>query len=135
MLKQKQWDNLKNKLAAKRAGKKERVDEEEYLTVQQQSAPVEGKLTMVPFKNKEKTMQNVTQACEDHFGFGDEYQCDMLAGERGPTYMSISQIKNWKLLHVSFIESDGHEITANQAQQNDQGGKSGLYKEGSSSPR
>ena len=142
MSKQKQWDNLKNKLAAKRAGKKERVDEEEYLTVQQLSATVEGKaqkytrigpLTMVPFKNKEKTMQNVTQACKDNFGFGDEYQCDMLAGERGPSYTSISQIKNWKLLHVRFIESDGHEITADQAQQNDQGGKCGLYKEGSSS--
>ena len=117
------------------------MDEEEYLTVQQLSASVEGKaqkytcigpLTMVPFKNKEKTMQNVTQACKDHFGLGDEYQCDMLAGERGPSYKSISQIKNWKLLHVRFIESDGHEMTADQTQQNNQGGKSGLYKEGKS---
>jgi hypothetical protein len=97
-------------------GKKERVEEGEYLTVQQLSASVEGKaqkythigpLTMVPFKHEEKTMQNVRQACKHHFSFGDEYHCDILAGERGPLYTNIGQIKNWKLLHVRFIESDG----------------------------
>jgi hypothetical protein len=38
---------------------------------------------MVPFTHEEKTMQNVGKACEEHFGYGDEYQCDILAGERG----------------------------------------------------
>ena len=124
-------------MAAKRTGKKERVDEEEYLTVQQLSASVEGKaqkytrigpLTMVPLKNEEKTMQNVRQACKDHFGFGDEYNCDILAGERGPSYTSISQIKNWKLLHVRFIESDGRVETP----KNNHVEKGGMCEEGSS---
>ncbi len=145
MSKRKQWDNFKNKLAAKRMGKKERVDEEEYLTVQQLSASVEGKaqkytrigpLTMVPFTHEEKTMENVRKACKDQFGYGDEYQCDILAGERGPSYTNIGQIKNWKLLHVRFIESDGcpdDSATGNQAQQKNPAGKSGSYKQGSTS--
>ena len=28
----------------------------------------------------------------------------MLAGDRGPSYTDTSQIKNWKLLHIRFIE-------------------------------
>ncbi|CAB4033641.1 Transient receptor potential cation channel subfamily M member 6 [Paramuricea clavata] len=147
MSKRKQWDNFKNKLAAKRMGKKERVEEGEYLTVQQLSASVEGKaqkytrigpLTMVPFKHEEKTMQNVRQACKDHFSFGDEYHCDILAGERGPSYTNIGQIKNWKLLHVRFIESDGQlflkdSSCASSAQQINTRGRSGSHKEGSTS--
>ena len=138
MSKRKQWDNFKKKISGKRTGKKERVDEEEHLTVQQLSASVEGKaqkyarigpLTMVPFKHEEKMMQNVRQACKDHFGFGDEYNCDILAGERGPSYTSTSQIKNWKLLHVRFVESDGRV----EPPKNNHVGKGGSCKEGSTS--
>jgi hypothetical protein len=81
---------------------------------------------MVPFTHEEKTMENVRKACKDQFGYGDEYQCDILAGERGPSYTNIGQIKNWKLLHVRFIESDGRpddSATGNQAQQKTQWGK------------
>ncbi len=31
-------------------------------------------------------------------------ECDLLAGERGPSYTETSQIKNWKILHKRFIE-------------------------------
>lgn len=31
--------------------------------------------------------------------------CDVLAGERGPSYTDVSQIKNWKMIHVRFIEN------------------------------
>ena len=87
----------------------------EYLTVQRLSATVEGKaqkytrigpLTMVPYAHKDKTMGNIKQACNDHFAVDDTYQCDILAGERGPSYTSVSQIKNWKLIHIRFIESE-----------------------------
>ena len=74
-------------------------------------------------------MQNVRQACKDHFGFGDEYNCDILAGERGPSYTSTSQIKNWKLLHVRFVESDGRV----KPPKNNHVGKDGSCEEGSTS--
>ena len=34
------------------------------------------------------------------------YQSDIPAGEQGPLFSSIGQIKNCKLLHISFIERD-----------------------------
>ena len=36
--------------------------------------------------------------------------CDILAGERGPSYSDVSQIKDWKVLHVRFIERHSEEI-------------------------
>jgi hypothetical protein len=37
-------------------------------------------------------------------------ECDILAGERGPSYTDVSQIKDWKVLHVRFIERHSDEI-------------------------
>ena len=31
-------------------------------------------------------------------------ECDLLAGERRPSYTEKGQIKNWKVLHIRFIE-------------------------------
>lgn len=37
-------------------------------------------------------------------------ECDILAGERGPSYNDVSQIKDWKVLHVRFVELHSKEI-------------------------
>jgi hypothetical protein len=79
--------------------------------VQRLSANVEGKcqkymrigpLTWVPLEDKEATLETIKDACKVHFD--TESECDVLAGERGPSYTSTSQIKNWKVIHVRFIE-------------------------------
>ena len=115
MSKRKQWDVFKNKMSRKRMGKKEEKDETEYFTVQRLSASVEGKaqkytrigpLTMVPFPHEDKTMENIKNACKDHFEIDKGYQCDVLAGGRGPSYTSVNQIKNWKLIHIRFVEKE-----------------------------
>ncbi|KAJ7378096.1 hypothetical protein OS493_024759 [Desmophyllum pertusum] len=31
-----------------------------------------------------------------------QMDCDILAGERGPSYTEASQIKDWKVLHIRF---------------------------------
>ena len=33
-----------------------------------------------------------------------DLDCDVLAGERGPSYTDGSQIKNFKIVHVRFVE-------------------------------
>ena len=84
---------------------------EGFLTVQRLSANVQGKcqkynrigpLTLVPF-DKELTFKNIKDACKSHFGTNCE--CDVLAGERGPSYTHESQIKDWsKVIHIRFLE-------------------------------
>ena len=80
------------------------------LTVQRLSANVEGKcqkysrigpLTLVPCE-KELTLENIKAACKAHFN--TELECDVLAGERGPSFTESGQIQNWKVLHVRFVE-------------------------------
>eukprot|EP00794_Sanderia_malayensis_P000961 gene961-277_t len=109
MSKRKQWDNCLNKMKAKRLGKKAGDHEEELLTVQQLSASVEGKaqkytrigpLTTVPLKG-DKTLEDIKKSCIQHFGIDEQiFNSDVLAGERGPSYNDLCQIKNWKLLHI-----------------------------------
>ena len=80
------------------------------ITVQRLSADVEGKcqkysrigpLTLVPL-DKEPTLDNIKDACKAHFG--SSLECDVLAGEQGPSFTEAVQIKNWKAIHVRFIE-------------------------------
>lgn len=52
---------------------------------------------------KEPTLQNIKDACKVHFG--TRMECDLLAGERGPSYTDVSQIKNWKVIYIRFIEN------------------------------
>lgn len=87
----------------------------EYLTVQRLSPNVEGKyqkysrigpLTMVKFNDDEMSLANIKRACVEHFDVAG-MECDILAGERGPSYTECSQIKNFNLLHVRFVESSG----------------------------
>ena len=78
--------------------------------MQRLSANVEGKcqkysrigaLTLVPLE-EEVTLPNIKVACKSHFKANLE--CDILAGERGPSYADASQIQNWKVVHIRFIE-------------------------------
>ena len=81
----------------------------EYITVQRLSSDVEGRyqkyarigaLTMVPL-GCEPTISNIKEACKRK---AEDMECDILAGERGPSWTETSQISNWKALHVRFIE-------------------------------
>lgn len=108
------WEDFKEKVCKKRTGGKSKEETQngvDYLTVQRLSASVEdkcqkysriGPLTMVPI-NSEATLQNIKDACKKHFQ-ATNMDCDILAGERGPSYTEASQIKDWKVLHIRFIE-------------------------------
>jgi hypothetical protein len=111
------WENFKKSTSEKRSGKKSdtgsTTNTMEYLTVQRLSATVEGKcqkysrigpLTMVPF-GEELTFDNIKTACIKHFKIPSNMECDILAGERGPSFNEIGQIKNWKVVHVRFVET------------------------------
>ena len=110
--KKQDWDAFRAKVGKKRTGNNQAESAGlEFLTVQRLSSSVEGKcqkysrigpLTMVPL-NCEATLQNIKEACKKHFQLAD-MECDLLAGERGPSFTETSQIKNWKVLHIRFIE-------------------------------
>ena len=63
---------------------------------------------MVVF-GQELTMENVKKACSRHFNVSKYMECDVLAGERGPSYTDVKQIGNWKQLLVRFIEKSSKE--------------------------
>jgi len=93
-------------------GKTEKSSDLDYLTVQRLSKSVEGKvqkycrigpLTMVKL-GKELTLQNIKLACEEHFDIKEDEECDILAGERGPSFTEISQIKKFDPLHIRFVD-------------------------------
>ena len=110
--KKQDWDAIRAKVGKKQtANNKAESSGLEFLTVQRLSSFVEGKcqkysrigpLTMVPL-NCEATLQNIKEACKKHFQLTD-MECDLLAGVRGPCFTETSQIKNWKVLHIRFIE-------------------------------
>lgn len=122
-----------NKVRDKRTNKSkgnECHESPEYITVQRLSKNVEGKvqkycrigpLTIVKF-GRPLTLQNIKGACEEHFNIVEE-ECDVLAGERGPSFTDIAQIKKFDPLHIRFIDKDKvchtnarhiKEINANQ---------------------
>jgi len=109
------WDNYKDRVAKRRTRKDKGANPNltDGLTVHRLPENVEGKcqkysrigpLTLVPFQQDlELTLENIKAACKTQFC--TELECDVLAGERGPSYTDITQIKNWKVLHVRFVES------------------------------
>ena len=103
---------FKEKVAKKRRGKEEATTstDMDYITVQRLSSSVERRyqkyariraLTSVPL-GCEPTIQNIKEACKRHFDVADGIYCDVLAGERGPSWSG--QISNWKVIHVRFIK-------------------------------
>ena len=102
-------------MAKKRIGKEDPTGSAsgmDYITVQRLSSNVEGRyqkyarigaLAMVPL-GCEPTISNINEACKRFFK-AEDMECDILAGERGPSWTETSQISNWKrALHVRFIE-------------------------------
>ncbi|XP_067022033.1 myosin heavy chain kinase B-like [Acropora muricata] len=115
-----EWEDYKEKITKKRTGKKKDKAGPSGLcgsiTVQRLSANVEGKcqkysrigaLTLVPLE-EEVTLPNIKAACKSHFK--TNLECDVLAGERGPSYTDASQIQNWKVIHIRFIEKSSEPI-------------------------
>ncbi|KXJ10632.1 Transient receptor potential cation channel subfamily M member 6 [Exaiptasia diaphana] len=108
------FNNFKAKVAKKRAGKDEAVGGVmEYITVQRLASHVEGRyqkyarigaLTMVPLAC-EPTLSNIKEACKRYFKCED-MDCDIVAGERGPSWTETCQISNFKTIHVRFIERE-----------------------------
>ena len=47
-------------------------------------------------------------------------ECDVLAGERGPSYTDISQISNWKVLPVRFLNTNSGSSSLQHSQCTDQ---------------
>ena len=115
-----EWEDYKEKITKKRTRKKKDKAGPSGLcgsiTVQRLSANVEGKcqkysrigaLTLVPLE-EEVTLPNIKAACKSHFK--TNLECDVLAGERGPSYTDASQIQNWKVIHIRFIEKSSEPI-------------------------
>ena len=125
MAAKRKWESFKKKMSNKRVHKAETVDDEEYLTVQRLTPTVKrkaqkytriGALTMVGMNKKERTLENAKESCMDHFKIDKNlYECDILAGERGPSFSTIGQVKNWKLLHIRLVERGTTESTQSQA--------------------
>lgn len=62
----------------------------------------------VPFQDyKELSIANIKSACMKHFDMPNWMCCDILAGEKGPSCVSVKQIpERGKVIHVRFIDSD-----------------------------
>jgi len=45
-----------------------------------------------------------TKEARKPFFKAEDMECDILAGERGPSWTETSQILNWKALHMQFIK-------------------------------
>ena len=95
---------FKEQPSIKRHGKKEDGSSEkrDYITVQRLSSTVErkwqkyarmGPLTMVHL-GCETTLENI-KVCKKHFNVTD-MDCDILAGERGPSFTDVSQISIYR---------------------------------------
>eukprot|EP00794_Sanderia_malayensis_P011552 gene11552-12744_t len=109
------WNKFREKLANKRKGKGDKSNDEakvQWLTIQCLLSSVEGKcqkygrigpLKMVEVKG-ELTLEAIRIACKKAFHIFNNFECDLLAGERGPSYTDMNQIKNFKLTHVRFVE-------------------------------
>lgn len=107
------WDDYREKTSNKRTGNHDDrgiSSSMDYITVQRLSSTVEGKyqkysgiraLTIVPL-GCEPTLSNIKTTCKNHFNL-QEMECDLLAGERGPSFTDIGMITNWKVLHIRFI--------------------------------
>ncbi|XP_028416007.1 alpha-protein kinase 2-like [Dendronephthya gigantea] len=67
-----------------------------------------GPQEFVPFDYEELTFENIVQSCQKHFAGQIEKGtvCDILAGERGPSCKTMSQIPNKKVFYVRFIKPE-----------------------------
>ena len=114
------WEGFEKQMKAKREVnckrklKGQTPQKVDQLTVQRLSSDVSGKAqkfsrigprVFVPYPNGDLTMTNIKKACEDHFlsQLKMQVECDVLAGEQGPSCKTLDQIPNLKLIHVRFV--------------------------------
>jgi len=104
----------------KRQGKRNAEGKTDRLTVQRLSAEVSGAAQkysrmgpreFVPYEYEDLTIENVKEACLQHYQNNPDegpqlegMECDVLAGEQGPSCTSIDQVPHpTKVIHVRFI--------------------------------
>lgn len=111
------WSDFKNKIKEKKKvkGQNKVTFKNNDLTVQRLTADVSGKAQKfdkigmreyVPIDTNEPiTLDKIKLACEKYFTplIGRKLNCDVLAGERGPSCHTIDQIPDLKLIHVRFL--------------------------------
>jgi len=117
------WSDFKEKMKEKRMNngktsskdKHQRKVQGSELTIQRLSAAVTGKAQkyarvgpreFVPFDStQDLTIENIKRSCEKYFApcIGSNLDCDILAGEQGPSCKTVDQIPNLKIIHVRFI--------------------------------
>ena len=114
------WEGFEKQMKAKReVNCKRRLKGQtpkkvDQLTVQRLSSDVSGKAQkfsrigpreFVPYPYGDLTLTNIKKACEDHFlsQLKMQVECDVLAGEQGPSCKTLDQIPNLKLIHVRFV--------------------------------
>lgn len=61
------------------------------------------------------TLSNIKTVCRNDFNL-PETECDLLARERGSSFMDISVIMNWKVLHIRFIPKSNKEYNPSREQ-------------------
>ena len=91
------------------------------LIVQRLSATVSGKAQkfsrigpreFVPYPQDDLTVRGIKKACLAHFGRRvSGMECDILAGEQGPSCNSLEQVNINKVIHVRFVTCD-HEAVS-----------------------
>lgn len=132
------WQALEERVKLKRhvnkkkeKGNTKKVDHE-FITVQRLSADVIGKAQKfgrmgprqyVDYPHTDLTVEKLKNACLNHF-HGElhtnnmSYNCDILAGEQGPSCHTLEQIPSMKLIHVRFMPTEDFEIKSLSSRRN-----------------
>lgn len=121
------WEGFRNKMKAKRVGKKtgngvsssgtgSTILQKGEIVVQRLSDQVSGKAQkytrigareFVSYDYAEVTLHNIKECCVKHFKTrfcGSTMQCDVLAGEQGPSCKTLGHIPDLKVIHVRFLK-------------------------------
>eukprot|EP00111_Clytia_hemisphaerica_P008174 TCONS_00023830-protein len=110
-------------LKDKKSSKGGKFESFENLTVQRMSTGVSGKLqtydrigplTYVNFNGMQLTLDNIKKACKNHFHLEmkQNQEIQILAGERGPSWTQISEIKKFVPLHIRFVPGKANNETS-----------------------
>ena len=76
------------------------------VTGKQQKYTRIGPREFVPFEFDDITFDNIVESCQKYFAaqIDKDMICDVLAGERGPSWKKMSQIPDHKVFYVRFIK-------------------------------
>ncbi|CAB4007254.1 Transient receptor potential cation channel subfamily M member 6, partial [Paramuricea clavata] len=122
---QEKWRRYEDKIKAKRdinTNRKKKPNEvrklrRDELVMQRLSATVSGKAQkfsrigareFVPYPLDDLTVRGIKDACLSHFGQRvSGMECDILAGEQGPSCKTLEQITDLnKVIHIRFVSCD-----------------------------